>query len=274
MSRTWFSQDLETVALFWRVLRRDGVTLGFTTHDGDLWFEGILHAASPGMVPSSIRKSAGFETDSAEVEGAITHDSISSADLAAGLFDGAGVQIGLVDWETLETRTLYTGTIGTIAQDDGGFHAELVSRKAELALDTVPRTSPTCRASFAGPGCNLNPRRFESEVILAALDEDSNAATFTGAPDGDLLIGGFVRWLDGPQAGIAMSVLADDGAGGLVLDTPLDAATPLGTRALVREGCDHTIQTCAERFANALNFRGEPYLPGNDLLVRYPSASS
>ncbi|MFN7158060.1 MAG: phage BR0599 family protein, partial [Erythrobacter cryptus] len=42
-----------------------------------------------------------------------------------------------------------------------------------------------------------------------------------------------------------------------------------GTRIELREGCDHTIATCAARFANAINFRGEPFLPGNDLLARY-----
>jgi hypothetical protein len=36
MSRIWFAGDLETVATFWRVLRTDGVTLGFTSHDHDL----------------------------------------------------------------------------------------------------------------------------------------------------------------------------------------------------------------------------------------------
>jgi hypothetical protein len=50
---------------------------------------------------------------------------------------------------------------------------------------------------------------------------------------------------------------------------PLVAGTPLGTRTELREGCDHTIGTCAERFGNAANFRGEPFLPGNDLLARY-----
>ena len=68
-------------AAFWRVLRRDGVALGFTAHDRDLWFDGVLHQASPGMLPSSIRKSAGFEADSAEVEGALSHDAISAGTL-------------------------------------------------------------------------------------------------------------------------------------------------------------------------------------------------
>ena len=72
MSRVWFAQRLETAAAFWRVLRRDGVTLGFTTHDRDLWFDGVLHSATPGMVPSADPPiSADFEPDSAEVVGAL-----------------------------------------------------------------------------------------------------------------------------------------------------------------------------------------------------------
>jgi uncharacterized protein len=34
---------------------------------------------------------------------------------------------------------------------------------------------------------------------------------------------------------------------------------------------DQRFSTCVSRFANALNFRGEPHLPGNDLLTRYAS---
>lgn len=271
MTRTWFAGDLETVATFWRLLRRDGVTLGFTTHDRDVWFDGILHRASPGMVPAAIRKSADFEADSAEVSGAITSDAIHSADLASGRFDGAQVRIGLVDWETGEREVLYAGTIGTITQEDGGFCAELTSRKAELQRDPTPRTSPACRAQFCGPGCNLNPAKFTREAQLASLDTATNAASFDPPLDVATYAGGTVRWLGGPQTGTVMGVMGGDGSGGLVLDIPLDEATPPGTAAFVHEGCDHTLDTCALRFGNAANFRGEPFLPGNDLLTRYPS---
>ncbi|HKR92536.1 DUF2163 domain-containing protein [Novosphingobium sp.] len=270
MSRVWFKDEAETVATFWRVLRADGVTLGFTTHDRDLWFDGVLHRASPGMIPSSIRRSADLEPDSAEVRGAITHESIAAKDLIAGRFDGAQVRIGLVDWKTMENAVIYAGAIGALTEEDGGFSAELISRKAELQRDAVPRTSPACRAAFCGPGCNLNPQRYTHEVTLASFDAFSNAATFAQALDPANCAGGMLRWLDGPQTGIAMGIMAGDGAGGLLLDIPIDARTPLGARAMLREGCDHTLNTCAARFSNAANFRGEPFLPGNDLLVRYP----
>lgn len=273
MSRTWFTTPLETVATFWRLLRRDGVTLGFTSHDRDLWFDGVLHRAAPGMLPSAIRRSADFEPDSAEVRGALSHDAIGADDLAAGRFDGAGVRIGLIDWESGASEIVYHGTIGSVTEEEARFTAELVSRKTELLRDPVPRTSPGCRADFCGPGCTLSPAFFTHEAVLGAVDLDTNAvALVTAAAPADL-IGGFLRWLDGPHAGLRMGVIAA-GPTGLVLDTPLDAALPAGLRAMVREGCDHTLDTCEERFANAANFQGEPFLPGNDTITRYPAPAA
>jgi uncharacterized phage protein (TIGR02218 family) len=272
MSRVWFAEELETVATFWRVLRRDGVALGFTTHDGDLWFNGILHRAAPGMVPSAIRRSAGFDADSAEVEGALAHDSIDAKDLAAGRFDGAVVMIGLVDWQNpAEHFVLYRGTIGTVSEEGGSYAAALASRKAELQRDPIPRTSPTCRAEFCGPGCNLSGARFDQPATVTDADPDSNTITLDGAVDPDLLVGGELRWIDGPLAGSRSAILGTNGIR-LVLSAPLDGAAAQG-RVILREGCDRTITTCATRFGNAINFRGEPYLPGNDMIARYPAAS-
>jgi hypothetical protein len=45
-----------------------------------------------------------------------------------------------------------------------------------------------------------------------------------------------------------------------------------GMRALLTQGCDKRLATCSGRFGNAVNFRGEPFLPGMDLLTRYPGA--
>ncbi len=274
MSRVWFSEELETVATFWRVMRRDGVTLGFTSHDRDLWFDGVLHRAAPGMVPSAIRRSADFEPDSAEVEGALSHAAISAADLANGRYDGAAVQIGLVDWESLDEHTIYRGTIGTVAEEAGGFTAALVSRKAELARDPVPRTSPSCRAAFCGAGCTLSGARFTHEARLTSWDSAANAAVLDCAASPVQLAGGTLRWLDGPLAGFIHGIAGTTGSGGIVLDLPLDETPASGSRAIVREGCDRTLDTCSSRFANAANFQGEPHLPGNDLVTRYPSPAA
>lgn len=270
MSRVWFSQPLETAATFWRVLRRDGVTLGFVTHDRDLWFDGVLHRAAPGLTPSAIRRSADLQPDSAEVEGALSHEAITGADLRIGRYDGARILIGLVDWETMERAVIYRGAVQGLAEEAGRFTAELASRKAELQLDPVPRTSPTCRAEFCGPGCTLPGARFDHLAVLTNHDLANDAVTFDLAVPAANFAGGTLRWLDGPSAGLRAGVAGVLGEA-LVLDRPLDTVLPPGTPAILRESCDRTLATCAARFGNALNFQGEPFLPGNDQVSRYAS---
>jgi len=267
--RTWFSQPLETVAIWWRIERSDGMALGFTSHDRDLAFDGLVHRTAPGMVPSAIRRTATFETDSAEIAGALSHDSITEADLAAGRFDGAAVAMGMVDWETLERETLYSGTVGAVGHEGAGFSAELRSMKELLSRDIIPRTSPTCRAEFCGTGCALSSARFTRNASLAMVGSDGGVHIAGASVDG--LLFGTLRWVDGPEAGLSRRIEDIDGTL-LILDRPADPATLPGTRILLREGCDHTLDTCATRFGNAVNFQGEPFLPGNDLLTRYPAA--
>ncbi len=270
-TRTWFTGPLETVATWWRIERADGVTLGFTSHDRDLAFDGLTHRTAPGMVPSAIRRTATFEADSAEITGALSHDAISETDLAAGRFDGARIAMGLVDWETLETTTLHSGAIGTVGRESTGFSAELLSLKDQLNRDVVPRTAPTCRAAFCGEGCTLSAARFEHDATLIETAEGGDAIRIACAVPADALLFGGVRWIDGPNAGLRRHAIALD-ADWITLDQPVFTAMSEGGRLLVREGCDHTLQTCADRFGNAVNFQGEPFLPGNDLLTRYPPA--
>ena len=265
--RVFFDRELDTVATFWRIFRRDGSALAFTSHDRDLTFGGLRHLAAPGMIPAAIRLTAELANDSAEVQGALNHDSIRENELAAGLFDDAAIEIGAVDWASLENHTLYTGQIGRIEDDRTQFTAELRSSKSLLEKDFVPRTSPTCRAEFCGRGCGLSAVRFTTMHALAAVDLESNSVQITGIV-GEPHVDGRLRFFAGPQTGVGFGIIDVTGEW-LVLDRPLVPGTQIGTMAELREGCDHTIATCGSRFGNAANFRGEPYIPGNDLLARY-----
>ncbi len=268
MSRVWFESELETVATWWRIFRKDGVTIGFTSHDRDIVFDDIRHLTAPGMVPSAVRFSADFEPDSAEMSGALAHAAVTSEDLEAGRFDEARVEMGIVDWETLEREVIYTGRIGTVEEDAGSFTAELLSEKSRLDVDTIPRTSPTCRARFCGPGCNLPVSRFANASRVAVIGQEGTRLIVADEIAPTDYLDGEVRVLDGAGTGLIHEVTAiDDGA--FVLSPALAETVAVGTRIELRQGCDHRWATCSGRFANGVNFRGEPFLPGNDLLARY-----
>ena len=268
MTRVFFDRELDTVAAYWRIYRRDGAALAFTTHDRDLYFSGIRHRSAPALLPSSVRRTIDLSDDEAEVHGALSHDTIRTEDIATGRFDGARIETGVVDWETLENARLYIGSIDALAREDGQFKAQLSSIKRQLDKDPVPRSSPTCRARFCGQGCTLPSSRFEVRRVATAIDYTSDAVRFDLAEPSNFLAGK-LRWLDGPQAGIEATIIDYSGQD-LVLDRPIAEGQQAGHRAILREGCNGTIAACADRFGNAINFQGEPFLPGNDHLTQYP----
>ena len=202
------------------------------------------------------------------MDGALSHDLISAADLEAGRYDEAQIVIGAQDWESGEHAVLYRGSIGGTTREGGGFTAQLKSRTADFAVDPIPRTSPTCRARFCDRGCGLSAARFTHRATVAAVDHEANSVALAEAPTAPFAHGE-LRWLGGPQIGQRTGLLPRlDGH--LLLEQPLPESAQEGDRVELREGCDHRIETCAQRFANAANFQGEPHLPGNDLLAQYP----
>ena len=82
---------------------------------------------------------------------------------------------------------------------------------------------------------------------------------------------GRVRFLGGAANGETRVIL---GAAGfeLTLRSAPSGAVAAGDWVEIIEGCDKRLATCSGRFAKAANFLGEPHLPGNDLLTRYPGA--
>src|SRR3546814_4520258 len=81
MSMEALERELVGLAFCWRLDRRDGVSMGLTSHDRDLMVDGLIYRASPGMLPSAVSVGAGLDVDSMDVKGALTSDAISEADL-------------------------------------------------------------------------------------------------------------------------------------------------------------------------------------------------
>ena len=274
MSDPWLEGPVTSAAYGWRLERRDGVTLGFTSHDRDIELNGIVYAASPGMIPTSIVETIGLETGGLDVRGALASDAITEADILAGRWDGARLEIFLFDWQQTEVdrRVLASGDFGSITLTAGEFEVEFLGPATRLKNPVAPLTSPTCRAKFAANDCGLNPSRFRHEAVASSGASTTVILAAPPLPDMEHLIAGELRWLGGPDCGQRHQIFGVNGVQ-LEIYPPLPMPFTQIRRIELLEGCDKTIATCSARFANALNFRGEPYLPGNDLLTRYPGAN-
>lgn len=264
----WLQGDLTTLALCWRIERRDGVSIGLTAHDRDLLVDGFAYRAAPGMTPSAVKRSAGFDADSMDVAGALTSDAITEGDLLAGRWDGARVVLFAVDWSAPgETVPLGEGVIGAIETRGGALTAELRGVAAALERAVVEQTSPECRAELGDKRCRvaMAGRRCFARVTAVA---DAAVTLDAAEPVANGWGGGRMRWLTGANSGLEDAIAASAGHVATLRRPP--RFDGMGALVEVSEGCDKILATCASRFGNILNFRGEPYLPGIDLLTRYP----
>jgi uncharacterized phage protein (TIGR02218 family) len=262
---------MASVALAWTLSRADGVTIGLTDHDRDLVLGGLVHRAAPGMTPAAVVRRDGVEADTTEAAGALTGAAIGEADLLAGRWDGARVRVRLVDWSNRAVLAeLGGGTIGTVELSDGAFTAELRGAAAALDLPVAEETSPLCRAELGDRRCRV-AMAARRRVVRVLAAEGATLTLDAVEPGVNAWADGRVRWFGGANCGLESAVAMSAGAA-VTLRAPPRFAVAAGTLVLVEEGCDKTMGTCAARFGNAANFRGEPFLPGIDLLTRYPGA--
>lgn len=127
----------------------------------------------------------------------------------------------------------------------------------------------------------------DGDAVLKAMEAWSRAGTvvevtdravFTATIDEPRAVdgwfaGGVLTWESGANTGRSIEVKGwAQATGEIELFLPMGYAIAAGDLFRIHPGCDKRLETCIARFANVLNFRGEPYVPGADLLMSYPDA--
>ena len=80
---------------------------------------------------------------------------------------------------------------------------------------------------------------------------------------------GLLTWNTGLNAGLSVEVKSFAGGVFMLFDA-MPGVIAVGDRYSVHAGCDKRLATCKAKFANVLNFRGEPFVPGPDSMLDYP----
>ena len=259
---------LTSVTLCWTLERPDGGGVALCSHDCAVQAEGIRYTSAPGLVPATITRNLGLDPHEAEVAGALSADALAEGDLRLGRWDGAQARLTAVDWKDPEQQPvrLLAGRLGSVAIDGDGFSAEMHGAAARLDAPVCPSTSPECRARFGNKQCRVD---LAGRAMRASIVGSAQAELTLDSAVGDRFVLGRLRYLSGENCGLATVVTAVTGSVITIRDLPRGAVAG-GDRVELREGCDKRFETCVSRFANAANFRGEPHLPGNDVLTRYP----
>jgi uncharacterized phage protein (TIGR02218 family) len=220
--------------------------------------------------PASISRALGLEPHSAEVSGALSAAALTSEDLALGRWDRARISLVAADWTdpSQDTVNLLGGELGEVSISGDSFTVELRGAAVKLSAPVCPQTSAECRAEFGDKQCRVD---LAKRTIRALATSATDNLITTDLQLDDRYLFGRLRYLSGANCGLQSVVLQVNGTILTVRDRP-HVPVEAGTVIELREGCDKRFEACVTRFANAVNFRGEPHLPGNDLLTRYPGA--
>jgi uncharacterized phage protein (TIGR02218 family) len=272
-SDAFLDRELTSIALCQRMVRPDGVALGFTGHDRPIWIAGLLYRPKPGLMPSAVSATASFAVDSMTVEGILDSALVTAMDLDLGRWRGSRVELFLCDWADPQAGRLMLaiGVVGEIyrtgSAGSGRFGIELLADRAALRLEGAPLVSPLCRAELGDGHCgvDLDGRSIDRVVV----DGDGETLTLDEpVVQPQRFWHGQALLLSGAATGVRRRIAALE-AGTVRLAEPIWGASLAGARVRLREGCDRRFATCRDRFGNAASFDGEPHVPGNDLMVRY-----
>lgn len=270
------SSGVTTLCRCWLITRNDGVTQGFTEHDEDIVLGGVTCLAGSGLAGSEATQKFGLAVGGSELAGALAADTLNEDDLAAGRYDAAAVELWLVDWSEPDLRILIAkGSLGEIKRDGAAFTAELRGLSQRLAEDSGRLYAATCAADLGDARCriDLDAAAYRGSGTVVALSATSrfSASGLDGFADGWFTAGKLI-FTGGGNAGVAVEVKTHRNSGGVTFDLWQATPQPIapGDTFTVTAGCDKRFATCRDRFANAVNFRGFPHIPGNDFVIRYP----
>jgi uncharacterized phage protein (TIGR02218 family) len=270
-----------TLCWCWRLTRADGVKLGFTDHDRDLSFDGTTFEAAAGFTASEIRDSVGLSVDNLEVTSALTSERLSEADLAGGLYDDARVEIFRVNWADPDQRVLMRlGSLGEVRRAAGAFTAEVRGLAHYLQQPKGRLFQFTCDADLGDARCTVDLEAAAyrgTGTIAAVLSERRFTASGLDAFADDWFTRGLLTFTSGAASGQAIEVKAHTNAtASVTLELWAAVRQPLaaGQTFVVRAGCDKHLETCRAKFANAVNFRGFPHMPGNDFVTKFARKGS
>lgn len=181
-------QECTTLCWAWKLTRTDAVAFGFTDHDRPFEINELVYQAASGFTPSEIESRLGFALDNGAVIGALRSEYITAADIEAGLYDSAEIEMFRVNWNCpTEHAVIWGGAIGEITLKDGQIEAEIIGRSAVLDRATGRVFSRQCDAVFGSARCGVDTGALPSGTVcphtfLGCRDQFNNTENFRGFP--------------------------------------------------------------------------------------------
>lgn len=242
------------------------------------------YLAAVGFSNSAVENKSDLSVDNQDIQGIFDSDTITLADLRAGAFDYADVYIFFVNWQdsTQGILKLRRGKLGEVTSSpQGWFTVELRGMTQLLQQQIVELYGPECRADLFDSRCGLLSTAYQCTGHVVSVTDgthivialDTTAANYTASDQWFQY--GQVHFISGANEFKTLEIKTWNHTS-LIVQFYVPAGYPIqvGDNFTITPGCDKTQPTCKTVFNNLVNFRGEPFIPGNDAAFTYPDVGS
>lgn len=256
----------------WKITLTNGDIVGFTTNNEKITYDNVEYLSVSSDNIEDIKSNIDVEEDSFKISNIISSDLISANDILSGNYSNAEIEIFLLNGLNLNQGkvSLLKGKVSDIEYKDNIFIAKVIGLKNELNKEIGDVYTPLCRASFCGEKCKLNKNNFIFNGVISSVKDNSTFSTTDSviiSKANGYFENGVIEFKSGNNIGKKMEIKQFN-SGNFILSIELPYILNIGDEFNVMAGCDKIFETCCDKFNNAINFRGEPHLPGIDIILK------
>lgn len=246
----------------------DETEIGFTESDVEFELDEVTYKPFSGFNLNKLNYRLNANQE-AQIYAAFDDLEISEADIISGKYLDAEIEIFSIDMSDLSTGKiiLQTGYITEIISDKNSFFFRIEGFASKLKKIITESYSKQCRAKFGDTKCSKN---LDDYKHTGTVTETINNYSFKDSSRGEenyYFNYGVIKFTSGANTGIKYDIrkYKDE-----VIELLLPAKFTIQTsdEYEIYAGCDKEFTTCIAKFDNAINFRGEPDIPGSEKLLR------
>lgn len=265
-----YQQGTTTLAHGLKITRLDGAVFAFTSAQEDVVIGGVRHGASQGLMVTNIEQQSGAAVDNLELSTLDDGTLFVKADILAGVWNNARFELYRynVNAPADGTDPLLYGTVGNVRLGGNVITAELRGLQQYFQQPVGDVTSRNCRARFGDSMCRANAAAYTVTGTITSVTNKQTFADSALTQADDWFAEGLLTFTSGNNIGITQKVKTF-ASKAFTLSLPMLQTIQVGDTYSVVAGCRKRLaEDCVAKFNNAINFQGEPHVPGIDKLSR------
>ncbi len=269
---THLAGDALSLCTLWTITRLDAVVHRLTDHDNDVSAGGFDFSSAVSYTHGAIAVGVDGAADNVEISAIIDPTAITAADLRARLYDGAQVQIEVVNWQNPAggTVVLAKGELSAVSLNEPLFKAEFRGLANRLRKTIGRLYLPSCDATLFDTRCGVSDATWKATGTVTSVTSRAVFTDTARTEANDHWKDGKVVWTSGDNDNREMDILTSTSAGVITLYEPMSEDIAVSDGYEIFPGCDKTKNTCRDRFSNITRMRGCPYIQGMKRLLRDP----